>query len=48
MGLTTAIGRCPHYLSERLGEGVNDLITKEPEQSGSFCFDALGEFEGLD
>src|SRR5439155_22205246 len=26
----------PHYSSERLGEGVRDLVTTEPEQSGSF------------
>jgi hypothetical protein len=26
----------PHYPSERPGEGVSDLITMEPEQSGSF------------
>jgi hypothetical protein len=33
----------PHHPSERLGEGVYDLVTIEPEQSGSF-FSACSTF----
>jgi hypothetical protein len=32
----------PHYASERLGEGVRDLITIEPEKSGSFFLPKRG------
>jgi hypothetical protein len=31
----------PHYSSERLGEGVIDLIIKEPVETGSFFWNQV-------